>query len=108
MQKTTDPRVAVSRYARKTRWPEAVQISCVTRGEAGIEGIGGLHNRECWQLSLEAAIAGIERGKWRFYVALEGRSVPVIVATSESGRKHLRVDDDAGGVELFGALARCP
>jgi len=47
-----------------------------------------------WKLSQPKAIAGIESGKWKFWVSVGGSSVWVIVAVSAAGNKYLKTQND--------------
>lgn len=57
-----------------------------------IEAIGGLNpDKTRWSLSQAAAIAAIESGTDKFFVATPERAVEVIVAT-HAGEKYLKTD----------------
>jgi len=60
---------------------DAIQVSCINKTprfdpHLRIRNIGGVNpNGSRWILSEEEAIAGIESGKWQFYVSRGGNSV---------------------------------
>jgi hypothetical protein len=77
------------------------QIHWITRSDRlnhhqRIRHIAGINpDGSRWKISEKAAIAGIEMGAWKFYIADRGRSVDVIVAVSKYGSKYIktRLDD---------------
>lgn len=71
-------------------------------GSSGGTGEGGR-----WCIDLDTAIAGIESGKWSFYVMVNGNAVDVIVAT-RNGRKYLRTVADGDEPNNLLNLPRCP
>lgn len=91
-----------------------VQIQCINKSDRynaheRIVNIGGVNpDGGRWRLSLEAAIAGIEGGKWKFYVSVGGQSVWVIIATSANGHKYLKTQNDGEQPNNLLSLPECP
>jgi len=61
-----------------------------------------------WTLSQADAIAGIESGKWSFYVARGLRVVRVVIATSRFGYKYLKSEADGEQPDNLLNLPECP
>lgn len=91
----------------------SVQISCINktpRNDAHdrIKHVGGVNGDGTkWKLPQTDAIAGIEQGKWAFYVSRAGRTVKVIVATHNEN-KYLKTENDGVQPDNLLSLPECP
>lgn len=90
------------------------RISCVnktdrTNPHERISHVGGVgSDGKAWKLTEAEAIAGIESGKWSFYVEQPpGHRVEVIVANRE-GHKYLKTIADGEHPNNLLALPECP
>jgi Protein of unknown function (DUF3892) len=88
------------------------QIKCInktnrTSAWERISHVGG-HQQSTWKLSLDDAIGKTERGEWRFYVSVSGKSVWVVVATSAHGHKYLKTEADGDQPNNLLSLPECP
>lgn len=78
------------------------QIHCIGRSDRlnhdrRIRRIGGVNRDGArWRISEAAAIAGIEAGRWSFYISHAGHDVDIVVATSRYGNKYIKAADDDG------------
>ena len=93
---------------------ENVQIRCINKSDRPnpherITHVGGVNSDGSrWKLTQEAAIEGIDNGKWRFYVSVQGSSVWVVVAVSRYGNKYLKTENDGEQPNNLLSLPECP
>lgn len=90
------------------------RVRCINKTQRSdpherISHIGGVSSDGSpWGLAEDAAIAGIESGKWAFYVERpRGDRVDVIVA-SRLGRKYLKTTADGDQPNNLLSLPECP
>ena len=90
------------------------QIHCINKSDRynaheRIRSVGGVgSDGKRWKISQEEAIAGIESGKWRFYVHVQGKAVWVIVAKSAAGNKYIKTENDGEHPNNLLSLPECP
>lgn len=93
---------------------QPVQISCINKTDRQsaherIRRVGGVNGDGTrWSLPLDDAIAGVEQGRWDFYVTVNGQRVAVIVAISAAGRKYLKTVNDGEQPNNLLSLPECP
>lgn len=91
---------------------ERIEIQCINKRDRynpheRITHVGGFHGGQAWRLTEDDAIAGIENGKWAFYVTQRGYTVDVIVAT-HLGHKYLKTVADGQQPDNLLSLPECP
>lgn len=59
-------------------------------------------------MSQPDAVAGIESGKWRFWVHVGGESVWVIAAKSAAGNNYIKTQNDGEQPDNLLTLPECP
>ena len=98
----------------KSIMADNIQIKCINKSDRmnaheRIKSVGGINsNGTQWKLTLDAAIEGMESGKWRFYVSVKEDSVSVIIAKSASGHKYLKTQNDGDQPNNLLSLPECP
>lgn len=89
------------------------EVLCIKKSDRSnpherITHIGGRNpDGTAWKLTQQDAIAGIEGGKWTFYVSRGGRTVNVTVSTSKYGNKYLKTENDGEQPDNLLSLPEC-
>lgn len=89
------------------------EVLCVRKSDRTnpherITHIGGRNgDGAAWKITQEDAIAGIESGKWTFYVSRGGHTVGVVVAVSRYQQKYLKTEADGELPDNLLSLPEC-
>ena len=89
------------------------EVLCITKSDRTnpherITHIGGRNgDGTAWRLTQQDAIAGIENGKWSFYVRRGGYTANVIVTKSRFGYKYLKTENDGEQPDNLLSLPEC-
>jgi hypothetical protein len=89
------------------------EVKCINKTDRmnpheRIKAIGGINaDGTNWKLTQEAAIQGIEAGKWNFFVSARGHVVNVVVAVSRFGNKYLKTVADGDQPDNLLSLYEC-
>jgi hypothetical protein len=93
----------------------AIRVECINKTDRydpheRIRNIGGRNSDGSrWQVSQPDAIAGIQSGKWDFYVERPtGDRVRVVIATSQQGHLYLKTEADGDQPNNLLSLPECP
>ncbi|HTS19583.1 MAG TPA: DUF3892 domain-containing protein [Verrucomicrobiae bacterium] len=90
------------------------RIRCINKSERTnpherILFVGGINSDDTrWKISQQAAVEGIDSGKWEFYVNVDGEAVEVIVAESRYGHRYIKTVPDGEQPDNLLSLPECP
>ncbi len=93
---------------------QTFQITCVNKSDRPnpherITHFGGTAaGGKRWKLTQASVITGVENGMWKFFVSVDGKSVRVIVSTSQHGEKYLKTENDSEQPNNLLSLPECP
>jgi hypothetical protein len=93
--------------------PPRYRIHCIKRSDRlnhdrRIRSFGGVNpDGARWAIGEAALIAGIEEGRWRFYVMRDGADIELVVATSKYGNKYVKTAIDDLHPDTLLALPEC-
>jgi hypothetical protein len=93
--------------------PTRHEVLCINKSDRfnpheRITHIGGRNSDgTAWKLTQQGAIAGIEGGKWSFFVSRGGYAVDVVVSTSRFGHKYLKTENDGEQPDNLLSFSEC-
>lgn len=93
--------------------PSRHRVRCIQKSNRfspheRITHIGGVNaDGSSWRLTQRAAIEGIERGEWSFFVSDDYAEVDVIVSISRLGNKYLTTERDGEAQNNLLSLPEC-
>jgi hypothetical protein len=99
---------------RFEKMAQNIRIQCINKSDRQnaherITHVGGLNeDNSRWKITEQAALQGIEEGKWAFYVHRGGHTVEVVIATSRWGYKYLKTVADGEQPDNLLSLPECP
>lgn len=91
----------------------SLRVTCIQKTERRdprerLRKVGGTNpDGSRWWLTVDEALAGIEAGRYGFYVLVEGRRADVLIDES-CGRRYLRTEVDGDSLTNLLALPECP
>jgi hypothetical protein len=91
-----------------------VQIQCINKKNRldphdRINHVGGLNaDQTRWKLTETDAIAGIDEGKWSFYVVNPRGGVVEVIVVTRLGHRYLKTVADGDQPDNLLALPECP
>jgi hypothetical protein len=90
------------------------EVMCINKSDRPnpherIKSIGGRNtDGTAWKMTQEAAISGIVRKEWSFYVRRGGSTVNVVVAKSRFDHLYLKTEADGESPDNLLSLPECP
>ncbi len=105
--------VMTNYFLKGATMPSRHEVLCINKSDRlnpheRIINIGGRNDDgSSWKLSQQAAIEGIESGRWSLFVRQGGHVVDVIVSVSRYNHKYLKTAADGEHPDNLLALPEC-